>query len=108
MADLDEVALEEAAYRLIIVIRYRNPLLWPKLIAALAPDGWLLVEHHFKTRAPVVGPSEAFKLDPQELLNVFGSLRVALYEELISKDPDRRERTVALQRIVACKGDPGF
>lgn len=108
VADLDEFALEQAAYRVIIVIRYRNRDLWPKLIDALAPDGWLLVEHHFKTAAPVVGPSETFRLEPQELLDAFGTLRVVLFEDLIDKDPDRPESTVALERIVACKGNPGF
>ncbi|MGH8871059.1 MAG: hypothetical protein ACRDWS_03695 [Acidimicrobiia bacterium] len=35
-------------------------------------------------------------------------VRVVLYEEPIDEDPDRPERTVALQRIVACKGRSGF
>lgn len=108
VADLDDYVPEDGAYQVITVIRYRNRALWPKLIDALAPDGWILIEHHFKTRAPVAGPPETFKLDPQELLDAFGALRVVLFEEVIDSDPDRPERTVALERIVACKGDPGF
>ncbi len=108
VADLDDFVLEKGTYRAITVIRYRNHGLWAKLADALAPNGWLLIEHHFKTTAPVAGPSETFKLDPQELLDAFGTLRVVLFEEVVDSDPDRPERTVALERIVACKGDPGF
>lgn len=108
VADLDDFTLEQAAYQVITVIRYRNRALWPKLIDALAPEGWVLVEHHFKTMASVAGPSESFKLEPQELLDAFGTLRVVRFEEVIDNDPDRPERMVALERIVACKGNPGF
>lgn len=108
VADLDDLALEHEAYQLITVIRYRNRDLWPRLIDALAQDGWLLVEHHFKSDAPVVGPSWPFRLEPQELFHAFGVLRVVHFEEVVTDDPDRPERKVALQRIVACKGNPGF
>ncbi len=108
VADLDLLELEHAAYRVITVVRYRNGDLWPRLIDALGPDGWLLMEHHFKTDAPVDGPSWAFRLEPQELLRAFSALRVVHFEEGVNVDPDRPERMVALQRLVACKGNPGF
>jgi SAM-dependent methyltransferase len=105
VADLDDLAVAEGRYRLITVIRYRNRSLWPRLVTALAPDGWLLAEHHFRTSAAVDGPSDTFRLEPGELLEAFGGLRVLLYEEAI--ETDRDGSTFALQRIVACSGDPG-
>lgn len=108
VADLDEFVPEPAAYQVIVVVRYRNRALWPRLADALAPGGWLLIEHHFKTSAAVVGPSDTFRLDPQELLDAFRGLRVVRFEEVVDTDPDRPDRTIALQRLVACNGDPGF
>lgn len=108
VADLDDFDPGRERYQVIVVIRYRNRDLWPRLIDALALNGWLLAEHHFKTPAPVTGPSETFKLEPQELLRAFGELRVILFEDAVDQDPDLPTRTVALERIVACNGDPGF
>jgi len=93
-------------YDLITVFRYRNPMLWPKLVDALAPNGWLIAEHHFKTTADVAGPGEYFRLEPQELLRAFGDLRILDYSEAISVDP--AGVTYALERLVACNGEPGF
>lgn len=109
-ADLDAYALPPAAYDLITVIRYRNPGLWPKLPAAVAPDGWLLVEHHVATSRSVDGPSNPeFRLRPQELLEAFDALRVVFYEETIEeRDDDGTPSAFALARLVACNGDPGF
>lgn len=109
-ADLDTHVLSPAGYDLITVIRYRNPDLWPRLPAALAPDGWLLVEHHVATGRSVDGPSNPeFRLRPQELLGAFGSLRVVFYEETIEeRDDDGTPSAFALARLVACNGDPGF
>jgi protein-L-isoaspartate O-methyltransferase len=53
VADLDEFTPAHGRYQVITVIRYRNRELWPRLVDALAPGGWLLAEHHFKTTAPV-------------------------------------------------------
>jgi hypothetical protein len=78
------------------------------LIDALAPGGWLLVEHHMKTTADVDGPgSPEFRLEPQELLNTFADLRVLFYEETLT-DGDRPGRRHALQRLVAVKDGPGW
>lgn len=107
VSDLDDLALPEGKYDLITVIRYVNRGLWPRLVEALAPDGWLLVEHHMKSHAPVAGPpTPDFRLDPQELLAAFGSLRVVFYEEVL--ETGRDENPYALERLVAVKGDPGF
>ena len=106
--DLDHLELDAGAYDLITVIRYRSRDLWPRLVEALAPDGWLLVEHHMTTTLDVDGPSTAdFRLDPQELLSACAGLRVVYYAESI-EPADREGDRYAIARVVACKGDPGF
>ncbi len=107
-ADLDHLELDAGDFDLITVIRYRNRELWPRLIAGLAPDGWLLAEHHMKSTRPVAGPpSPEFRLDPQELLEECASLRILFYSETI-EPADKSNGSYAIERVVACKGDPGF
>ena len=108
VADLDDADLGTSRYDLITVIRYVNRHMWPRLVDALAPNGWLLIEHHLLTAANVDGPrSPEFRLAPQELLEAFSALRILHYEETI--EAARREReSYALARLVACNGDPGF
>jgi tellurite methyltransferase len=109
VADLDTGALPGDGYDLIAVLRYRNPALWPRLAAALAPDGWIVIEHHLRTsRDDVAGPSDAaFRLAPGELLEVFGHLRIVYYAE--TEEPtDDGGSLFLLARLVACAGDPGW
>lgn len=108
VADLDETDPEPGAYDVILVIRYVNRPLWPKLARALRPDGWLVIEHHLQTSVAVDGPSsDEFRLAPQELLREYAaSLRVLSFEELI--EAERDGGTYALQRLAACNGDPGW
>jgi tellurite methyltransferase len=109
VADLDTEPLPGDGYGLIAVLRYRNPELWPRLLTALAPDGWLLVEHHLQThRGDVAGPNdEAFRLAPGELLDVFGDLRVVHYSERVEPTDDG-DGLFVIARFVACAGDPGW
>ena len=109
VADLDTDPLPGAGYDLVTVLRYRNPDLWPRLVRALAPDGWILVEHHLRTSlADVVGPGDdRFRLAPGELLEVLGVLRVVHYTEVV-EPADRGEGRYVLARAVACAGDPGW
>lgn len=109
VADLDSVPLTGAGYDLVTVLRYRNPDLWPRLAAALAPDGWIVVEHHLRThREDVVGPSEdAFRLAPGELLQAFGDLRIVHYSESV-EPTDSGDAQFVIARVVACAGDPGW
>ncbi len=108
VADLDDHELPDAAYAVITVIRYVNRRLWPRLVEALAPEGWLLVEHHLKTSADVDGPSSPeFRLDPQELLKAFASLRIIFYEEALIPADDQGRR-YAVARLVASKGAVGW
>jgi SAM-dependent methyltransferase len=106
-ADLDTTVPPAERYALVSVIRYMNRLLMPHLASALVDGGWLVFEHHFQTPREVSGPrDDGFRLRPQELLQTYASLRVVHYQEAIVVDPDGR--TMALARLVACKGDPGF
>ena len=85
-----------------------NRKLWPRLVAALAPNGWLLIEHHLRTDVDVDGPtSSEFRLAPQELVEAFRSLRIISYEEVL-EEAEQDRKTYALARLVACKGDPGW
>lgn len=108
VADLDTAPLPSGSFDLITVLRYRNPELWARLADALAPDGWLVIEHHLRTTADAVGPRDpAFRLAPQELLHAFTDLRVLHYSEQLEPGDDPSDR-YAIARLVACKGDPGF
>lgn len=109
VADLDTDPLPGDGYDLITVLRYRNPDLWPRLRAALAPDGWILVEHHLRTtRADASGPSDdAFRLAPGELLEAFDDLRIVHYAEL-EEPADDGGAVFVLARVVACAGEPGW
>jgi tellurite methyltransferase len=109
LADLDDEALPGDGYDLIAVLRYRNPDLWPRLAAAMAPGGWIVIEHHLRTsREDVVGPSDdAFRLAPGELLEAFRDLRVVHYSESV-EPADDGEALFVIARLVACAGDPGW
>ncbi|MDX1660137.1 MAG: class I SAM-dependent methyltransferase [Nitriliruptorales bacterium] len=110
VGDLDDGALPHDSYDLITVIRYRNPDLWPRLRAALAPDGWILVEHHLRTdREDVAGPGDdRFRLEPGELLEVFADLRVVHYSESVEPADMGDGPLFVIARFVACAGDPGW
>ncbi len=108
VADLDEFHPEPGSFHLITVIRYRNPSLWPRLVSALASDGWIIAEHHMKTDREVAGPtSPEFRLDPGELLEAFDELRIVHYSESV-EPADDESATYAIERAVACNGDPGW
>ncbi len=108
VADLDTLDLSGTSFHLITVFRYLNRALWPRLVTALAPDGWLLVEHHLQTHRVVDGPSTPdFRLVPQELLAAFRDLRVVHYSER-PEDGHRPGSTFVLARLAACHGDPGW
>lgn len=106
-ADMDDTVPEAGAYAFISVVRFMNRAMPARLVSALAPGGWLLFEHHLVTPRRVDGPrGDGFRVAPQELLRSFAALRVVHYSEGIADDPDGR--AMALARLVACHGDPGF
>ncbi len=108
VADLDALQLKPESFDLITCFRFRSESLWPRLAGALTTNGWLIAEHHFRTSLPVGGPpTAAFRLEPGEYLRAFGDLRVIHYSETI-EDADKPGESYAIERIVACNGDPGF
>lgn len=108
VADLDTFDVGSHAWDLVTVFRYRDASLWPRLASALAPGGWLVVEHHLLTTADVDGPStDDFRVRPRELLDAADGLRVVHYSEGL-EPADDPTRQYALARLVACDGDPGF
>jgi SAM-dependent methyltransferase len=112
-ADLEtdaEKVLRRTSYDLIVLVRYVNRILLPKLADALADGGFLLVEQHLATDADVVGPRSCeHRYARNELLRealACGTLRILFYRESLVEDPDRRP--AALAQLVACRGRGPF
>ena len=106
-ADLDWPDITRGVYDVIVVARFLDRPLIPRLIEALRPGGHVVYDHHYFTPAVVAGPkSRRFRARPNELLERFRALRVLSYEEGIVADPDGSR--MALARLVACKGSPGY
>ena len=105
--DLERPDIACGAYDVIVVARFLERPLIPRLIDALRPGGHVVYDHHCITPADVGGPtSHRFRARPNELLDRFRALRVLFYEEGITTDPDGSR--MALARLVACKGSPGY
>ena len=105
--DLEQPDVACGAYDVIVVARFLDRPLIPRLIDALRPGGHVVYDHHCITPADVGGPtSHRFRARPNELLDRFRVLRVLFYEEGITTDPDGSR--MALARLVACKGSPGY
>ena len=106
-ADLERPDIARDAYDVIVIARFLHRPLIPRLIDALRPGGHIVYDHHYITPAEVGGPrSRRFRARPNELLERFRALRVLFYEEGIVTDPDGGR--MALARLVACKGSPGY
>ena len=106
-ADLERPDIARAAYDVIVVARFLDRPLIPRLVDALRPGGHVVYDHHYLTPADVGGPrSRRFRARPNELLERFRALRVLFYEEGIAADPDGSR--MALARLVACRGSPGY
>jgi SAM-dependent methyltransferase len=105
--DLDTAELGPDSYDLVVVARYVNREITSALMASLREGGHLVYEQHFLTDQEVDGPrSQSFRLQPNELLDMFRGLRVLYYREGLRTDRDGR--TMALAQLIACKGSPGF
>ena len=106
-ADLEQPEIAHGAYDVIVVARFLDRPLIPCLIDALRPGGHVVYDHHYITPVEVDGPKSCrFRARPNELLERFRALRVLSYEEGIVADPDGSR--MALARLVACKGSPGY
>jgi SAM-dependent methyltransferase len=99
-ADLDTFVPEKSRYDLIVVARYVNRRLLPRLAGGLKPGGALVYEHHFRTDLEVDGPKDPeFRLAPGELRQQFAELDIRYYREGPVIDPDGRK--MALAQLVA-------
>ena len=106
-ADLERPDIAPGTYDVIVVARFLVRPLIPRLVDALRPGGHVVYDHHYITPADVDGPSSRrFRARPNEMLERFRALRVLYYEEGIDDDPDGSR--MALARLVACHGWPGY
>jgi len=85
-------------YAAVVVTNYLHRLLFPLLMAALAPGGLLIYETFAQGNEAYGRPSNPdFLLRHGELLQAVGNARVLAYEDLVVEHP----RPAALQRICA-------
>lgn len=106
-ADLDRPDIARGAYDVVVVARFLDRTLIPRLVHALRPGGHVVYDHHYISPADVEGPSSRrFRARPNELLERFRALRILFFEEGIVADPDGSR--MALARLVACRGSPGY
>ena len=83
----------------VLVTHYLWRPLWPHLLMAIAPDGFLLYETFAQGNETVGKPSRPdFLLRPGELLQEARGLRVIAYEDGFESVPER-----FIQRIVAVR-----
>ena len=104
--DLESCELPNQSYDLIVMARYTQPTLIPHLLRLLRAGGHFLCEEHLATDRDVTGPSDpAFRMAPNELLQLAAELRVLFYREAIIEDPDGRQASLA--QLIACRGSAG-
>lgn len=102
-ADLSEFAFPTARYDLLTVSFYRAVDRIPDLFEALAPGGYLFVEHHLRsTEETPSGPSsDRYRFGANELLRAGLGLTVVHYDEGVEERPGDRRRATA--RLLARK-----
>lgn len=92
----------EPGYQLILVVRYVNLPLLPRLVDLLAPGGYLLCEEHLESDAEVIGPGNpAFRVRPGDLEKAAAGLDICQLQEGLVTEPDGR--LAALAQLVARK-----
>jgi len=98
-ADLENSAwpLGDARYDVIVVTQYLHRPLFPMLRSALAEGGLLIYETFVAGNAAFGRPTNPdFLLNPRELLDVFGDMRVIAFEDGFTAQP----KPAMVQRIV--------
>ena len=100
-ADVPTYEFPEGAYDVIAISFYRAVDRFPDVKEALAPGGYLFVEHHLRSSDPTPsGPSgDRYRFAANALLRACLDLTVCYYEELTEDRPDDRRRATA--RILA-------
>lgn len=103
-ADLEQQPwpLAGRTFEAVLVTHYLWRPLWPHLLAAIAPGGFLFYETFAQGNGTVGKPSRPdFLLQPGELLQQTQGLRVIAYEDGFESSPER-----FIQRIVAVRETP--
>jgi SAM-dependent methyltransferase len=100
-ADVSTFAFPPERYEVVTVSFYRAVDRLPDIKAALAPGGYLFVEHHLRSAEPAPsGPSgDRYRFAANELLHACLDLTVLYYDESTEERPDDRRRASA--RILA-------
>jgi SAM-dependent methyltransferase len=100
-ADVSTFAFPPERYEVVTVSFYRAVDRLPDIKAALAPGGYLFVEHHLRSAEPAPsGPSgDRYRFAANELLRACLDLTVLYYDESTEERPDDRRRASA--RILA-------
>ena len=84
-AEIRDVVKEPPAsqsFDVIVVSRFLDRSLIPELIAALKPGGLIFYQTFIREKVIDIGPSNPdFLLNPNELLDLFSSLKVLVYRE---------------------------
>lgn len=93
----------------VVVTHYLWRPLWPAILAALDPDGGVLVYETFADGQQAIGrPSRPeFLLKAGELLAVCAGLRVVAYEDGYEPAPERQVQRIAAVAAAGAGGAPG-
>lgn len=96
-ADVPSYAFPTAQYDLITISFYRAVDRFPDIKEALAPGGYLFVEHHLRsTESTPSGPSnDRYRFGANELLHSCLDLTVLYYDETTEERPDDKRRASA-------------
>lgn len=81
--DVETFPFQPAVYEVIVCFNYRSPALYPKILSALRPGGWLVYETYTLAQLQFAsGPrNPQHLLRPGELFNAFDGMRLAYYRE---------------------------
>lgn len=96
-ADIPTYEFPTERYELITISFYRAIDQFPAIKEALAPGGYLFVEHHLRsTDSTPSGPSDdRYRFGANELLHSCLDLTVLYYDETTEERPDDRRRASA-------------
>ncbi len=99
--DLDRGFEPDFSYDVVVNVRFVNLPLLASLVAALRPNGVLVVEQHLAMPdVDVIGPKNpAFRVAPGELAGIAAQLTIERLHEAVFQDPDGRD--AALARLFA-------
>ena len=95
-ADIGDFEFEADAYDVITVSFFAVLDRLPDLLAALAPGGVLVYEHHLRSSDPIeIGPSDRYRYPSNHLLRSCLGLTILHYEERTRLDEKGRSQAVA-------------